>query len=553
MPGEMGPFRRWQRSLQISGSDRDRESSFTRSPGDESFRSQEGNPDLIPISLVLVGFLLRLTLACFTFLNPDEILHYLLSDQASLAVAYKASLTTAHPPLLILLLYYWRLLGRSEWILRLPSVLGGTGFCWMMFLWLKKVANRSTSLAGLVLLLFSPSLIHLSSEVRQYSILLCFSASALYFLECALFKSSACMMLLSFIALYLALLTHYSALLFALTIAIYALFRMHHATSARVAIPWIIGQLVALALCVFLYATHISRLKSTGLSQEIADTWLRTSIYHPGHDHLVGFVFRTTIRLFHFLFSQGAFGVLGFLCFLVAVAGLWIGDRRFPQAPGKPSSRQIGLLLVLPFVINCSLALAGLYPYGGTRHNAVLAGFAMSGIAIGFTRWADHGRWAKLLALGLALVVCNLFPNPTGAYIQPKNQSKKLMAEAIQFVRQQIPPGSMLITDNGGGLSLSYYLCHQRVVQYEHPFQPFLQSNCGGFQVITPAPNFAALPDRSTPGAIESFLRETPAAQVWFFQAGWIVDKVHNPQTRLQQIGCDSPREFGQNILLCQL
>ena len=528
-------------------------------PGDEydrdarGFPAQKGSLQLFPVLLVIAGFLLRLIGACATFLNPDEILHYLLSDQTSVGLAYKASLTTAHPPLLILLLYYWRLLGHSEWILRLPSVLAGTAFCCMMFLWLNKVTNRFTALAGLALLLFSPSLIYLSSEVRQYSLLLCFSASALYFLECALSESSVGMMALSFIALDLALLTHYSALIFALAIAIYALFRMHRAIPARVAIAWIVGQLASLALCGFLYATHVSQLRSAGMPQEISDTWLRASIYHPGHDHLAVFVFRNTIRVFHFLFSQGAIGALGFACFLIAAARLWTGDRGISPASGKPSSRQIGLLLVLPFVINCLLGVAGLYPYGGTRHNAVLAGFAMSGIAIGCARWTGRGRRATPFILALALVICNLFPNPMGPYIQPKNQDRKLMEESVQFIRHQIPPGSFLFTDNGGGLSLSYYLCAKNVVQYEEPFQPFLQSNCSGYQVITPAPIFEAGPDRAKLKSIESYVRATPGVQMWFFQAGWIVDKEHDFQALAQQIGCRDSQKFGRNILLCQL
>lgn len=513
--------------------------------------SQKGTPGLLPISLVLTGLLLRFGLAWSTFLNPDEILHYLLADQPSLRLAYEASLTTAHPPLLILFLYYWRMLGHAEWILRLPSVLAGTAFCWITFLWLSKVASRSAALTGLALLLFSPSLIHLSAEVRQYALLLCFSAAALYFLERAFSEKSVRMIPLSFVALYLALLTHYSALIFALSIGIYALIRLIRGNTAGMAITWTIGQAIALALCVFLYATHISRLRTSGQPLEI-ETWLASSIYHPGHDHLVIFIFRTTIRVFHFLFSQGAIGVLGFLCFLIGVTGLWIGGRRFASVPGKPSSRQLGLLLVLPFVINCALALAGVYPYGGTRHNALLAGFAMSGIAIGLSRWTDHERWGKplVLVLALILVICNVFPNPTGAYIQPRNQSRKRMEESVEFMRQQIPPGAVLLTDNGGGLSLSYYLCHQRVIQYELPFHPFLQSDCSGLHVITPAPNFKSLPDRSSLSTIDPYV--TPTAQVWFFQAGWIAGKEDVRRTLLQT-GCHDPRWFGQNILLCQL
>src|ERR1041385_6977029 len=86
---------------------------------------QNRSHSLIPLLLILAGFLLRFGLAWFTFLNPDEILHYLLADQPPLQQAYQASLTPAPPPLLILFLYYWRMVGHSEWLLRLPSVLAG--------------------------------------------------------------------------------------------------------------------------------------------------------------------------------------------------------------------------------------------------------------------------------------------------------------------------------------------------------------------------------------------------------------------------------------------
>lgn len=519
--------------------------------------SQNRSFGLILYLLILAGFLLRFGLAWFTFLNPDEILHYLLADQPSLQQAYQASLTTAHPPLLILFLYYWRMIGYSDWFLRLPSVLAGTAFCWIMFLWLSRVASRAAALTVLALLLFSPSLIHLSSEVRQYAFLLLFCAAALYFLERALSENSARMMLLSSLALYLALLTHYSSLIFAVSAGIYALIRLYRRNSSggkgdAMLIAWVGGQLLALGLCVFLYVTHLSRLKSSGQPLEI-ETWLSSSIYHPGRDHVIVFILRTTIRLFHFLFSQGAVGVAGFLMFAIGVAGLCAGSRRFAASTGKPSSRQLALLLMLPLVINCAMAIAGIYPYGGTRHNAILAGFAMSGIAIGLSRWTEPGAWGRPLAvlLVLILVICNVFPNPTGAYIQPRNQNRKLMEQSVEFMRREIPQGSVLFTDNGGGLSLSYYLCQRRVIQYTLPFQPFLQSDCGGLQVITPAPNFKVLPNRSTLGEIETRAKETPR-QIWFFQAGWIAGKEDIRRTLLET-GCRDPRKFGQNILLCQL
>src|SRR5690348_11612460 len=76
--------------------------------------------------LIAAGLFLRLRLAWLTFLNPDEALHYFLAYQPSLKLAYEASLTTAHPPLMVIFLHYWSLPGRSEFFLRLPFLIAGT-------------------------------------------------------------------------------------------------------------------------------------------------------------------------------------------------------------------------------------------------------------------------------------------------------------------------------------------------------------------------------------------------------------------------------------------
>src|SRR5215469_1002218 len=179
---------------------------------------QAARSRLLLLSLLVMASLLRLWNAAYRYLNADEALHYLLSVQTSVVASYRASLTTVHPPLLILFLYYWGKMGHSELFLRLPSLVAGILFCWVMFAWLRCVSNYSTALLAFVLLLFSPALIQLSSEVRQYGLLLLFCASGLYFLDRAVQEESVRLMLLSTIALYLALLTHYSSLIFALTL-----------------------------------------------------------------------------------------------------------------------------------------------------------------------------------------------------------------------------------------------------------------------------------------------------------------------------------------------
>src|SRR5947209_7103806 len=94
------------------------------------------------LALIAVGTVVRLHLAWRTFLNPDEALHYFVSAQSSFGAAYQASLTMAHPPLMIFLLHGWTRLGTSEFFLRLPFAIAGIIFCCVMFLWVKQVAGQ---------------------------------------------------------------------------------------------------------------------------------------------------------------------------------------------------------------------------------------------------------------------------------------------------------------------------------------------------------------------------------------------------------------------------
>src|SRR5436305_15194035 len=138
---------------------------------------------LLASCLLTAGFLVRAIWAASVFLNADEAMHYVLSNQPSFALTYHTTLSTSHPPLFIILLHYWSRVGTSEFILRLPSLLAGTAFCWVIFLWLKQVTDTTTAVIGLSLALFSPALIYLSAELRQYSLLLFFYAVRLSLLD----------------------------------------------------------------------------------------------------------------------------------------------------------------------------------------------------------------------------------------------------------------------------------------------------------------------------------------------------------------------------------
>jgi Dolichyl-phosphate-mannose-protein mannosyltransferase len=512
-------------------------------------------PGLV-LLLLVAGLFLRLRLAWLTFLDPDEALHYFLSIQPSLALAYRATLTTAHPPLMVLLLHYWSYLGDSEFVLRLPFVIAGTLFCLTMFRWVEIVAGSNAGFITLVLFLFSPPLISLSAEIRQYSLLLLFCAGCLYFLEMALAENAGKWMAPSMAALYLALLTHYSALIFAAAAGIYGLLRLfRNKLPAPVTAVWIAGQAGALGICGFLFLTHISPLRKSGLPSEIASTWLRRSIFHPREDHVAIFAVSRTTRVFCYLFSHGTIGVLALGLFLCAVM-LLLWQTHSNQ--NKPSPRELGSLFASPVLIALAAGVAGIYPYGGTRHDVVLALFAMPAIAVGLNRleidrMKTFGRWGGAFLLGIALLICNFFPSPLGPYISPANQNRRWMALGMKFLKS-MPPDSVILTDSQGSLVLSYYLCGKSSAVPFVPTNSLLQSRCGDYNLITSARTQQRFERSAFPEILNDAWQLAPTQKtLWLFQTGWIDDKEQDWIAELRQLGCDHPRNFGPNILTCQL
>jgi Dolichyl-phosphate-mannose-protein mannosyltransferase len=510
-----------------------------------------------PLLLILAGLMVRLIGASSKFLNADEAMHYLLAMQPSLADAYRASLGTAHPPLLILFLHYWGVLSHAEFFLRLPSVLAGTAAGWFVYLWLRDVADRTTALIAMSLVLFSPALIYTSAEVRQYALLLCFTSVTLYLLDRALMTCSPRLMLASAMTLYLALFTHYAAIIFAASIAIYGLLRIADMQpKASFVATWTGAQAGGVAITAVLWRTHISVIRHRALAQDVAQSYLRSSLFHRGQENVFVFLTRANLRLFHFLFSQGAVSALGMLLFVVGIA-LLLRTRDSGNRGGGPSARQIGILLLLPFVINCVAALIGAYPYGGTRHDSYLAIFAIPAIAFAVMRWRPNQRWARPLVIAIALAICNFTVVPAGSYIRPETQKRELMQQAVAYLRDSATPGSIVLTDYESGLLLSYYVCGADITHTGELTEFFYISQCGGYQSASLRPRLWVFRADTFPMQLQKLVKNEPARfrgrEVWLFQAGFIVDREPEFQTTLGRYGCASPRRFGSNIVVCRI
>jgi hypothetical protein len=514
----------------------------------------------LPLLVLVVAAVARLIPAKAYFLNPDEALHFLAASQTSLSLTYRAALTNAHPPLLILILHYWKTLGQSEFMLRMPSVLAGVAGCWLFYLWLSEVRDRSVALLGLLLMSFAPSLIALSAEVRQYALLLFFVTACLFLSERAIRNNSSRLMVLFSLSLYGALLTHYSSLLFALSIGIYVLIRLLRTPERRAPlVTWALGQAGAIALIIYFLSTHVRRLKAMGMPQEIAETWLRKSIFHPGEQKLIAFVPGQTLRVFTYLFSHGLVGTIFLLAFLVGIIML-LRTEPSPVREG-PTPRELAALLILPFLANCGAALLGIYPYGGTRHGAVVAPFAIAGAAIGLATLSTKigakssplaSLASTLLPVGVLLALCNFFPAPP-PLIKAKNHSGHLIRAAIDYLHQSAPPGSVVFADYESGLLMGYYGCGHGIVQIFPPVERFARGDCGSYTTISARPEEWRFKADNLRGELQSAAasNQLPAGtKVWLFDAGWINDLA---PAISRGADCAEPRFFGENILICQL
>jgi hypothetical protein len=510
--------------------------------------------DLCAALVVAVGFCWRIWLAHATFFNVDEAWHYSVANQDSLPHAYQASLTLYHPPLLVLVLYFWKSLGTSDLMLRLPCVIAGTVFCWIYYKWLSTMFGRTVAWIGLLLVTFLPTLIAISADLRQYAFLLMFAAASALFLERALAKNSAGAMFLSSACLLLAMLSHYSAFLFAVSIGGYAILRMlTQRVSPAVIAAWIAGQAAGLALAGFLYVTHIAKLKveptAGSDAHQYADWYLSQFYYHAGHDHLLPFLFRGTFGIFRFVFG---WVIIGHLATLLFVAGVVLLLRHKSATAEKPHAPLVGVLLLLPFALNWIAVDAGFYPYGRTRQCIFLAIFAVAGVSVALARIAKE-RIGPALALAAAIVIlCQVFGTPPGRDMLPlADQRHEHMDQALAFIRHEVSPQDVIFLNKSTEFQLAHYLCDQKPVAFDRSVAGFESFQCHGFRVISTFPNDDAILLETFPSKWREMAHAyglNTGSKVWVVQGGWTRALAESLRARFPELLDLEAHSFGQYL-----
>lgn len=508
------------------------------------------HPDALAAVILAAGLGLRLYVAAGSYLNPDEAIHYVLVHQPSLFAAYKASLTNAHPPLIYVILYFWQFLGHSELMLRLPSVLAGTAFCWVLYKWVNTLFGRAASLAAIILGAFSPSLISLSAQVRAYAVMLVCVAGALYFLERALQDVSVREIWLFSACLYLAILSHYSVAFFTLAVGVYALARIIEARPKWSFIAaWAAGQAIAAAIYAALYFTHVSKIKPGEMEQ-----WANpheNAFFHGGSESLAAFTLRKSGAIFRFLFLEDYiyWGLLA--VFAGAVVLLFFNASIARKAPLR-RWWPVALLLLIPFVAEWGGALARVYPYTGSRQSVFLAPFVFAALGAAFARLSEEKLWPPMFIAGLIVLAGQVSPVRFEPYFSTADSSASQMASAMKYVRATVPQNEAILADLQSSVLLSYYLCDRgNIYLPATPSSQFVQSRCGGYSVISTGDqtwkftpdNFAA---RFAQAAAMYQLK--PNDTVWVFQSGWGANLNTELPWFILKYRCLVSQNFGANI-----
>jgi hypothetical protein len=451
--------------------------------------------ELIALVIIGVGFAIRLLLAINSFLNPDEIIHFMTADQSSLAKACEESIGCQHPPLHYVFLYFWRFFGRSDFLLRLPSLLMGTALLWIVFKWLSLIFSPAAGLLGLGMMTFSPEIVLLSTEVRGYVILLLLVFSAFDCLERSLREQTPRMMAFFSVLLVLAILTDYSAVWLALVLGFYVLVRvLRKELSANNRYMWFGGQAAVAVVGLVLFQAQIPAFRQSGAQQFARESWLRASYFHPGADNLLLFLARNTVAVFQFLLSSRVLGIAALLLFVVAVIWLFLTRSSRLALAGKsepPANQDYALLIALPFVVAAGLALTGLVPYGGTRHSLLPAVFGFVGLSFILAQFMRHRLAPALLATAVLGPIWTFTAHTAPDwYIAPRDQRSSLMWEAMAYVRQVTPANGFVFSDDQSQVLLTRYLCggKQRAAQL-HP-RGFIEFDCEGSTGVPPVPRF---------------------------------------------------------------
>ncbi|MGH9685826.1 MAG: glycosyltransferase family 39 protein [Candidatus Acidiferrales bacterium] len=497
----------------------------------------ERNSGWLALAIVAAAFGVRIFYASACYLNPDEATHFAAARPSTWFGAYQASLRLWHPPLFILVLHAFLYLGRSELILRLPSVIAGTAALWFAFAWMRRVLGEIPALAGLGFMSLFSAAISASTEVRQYGLLLLFVCAALYATERAFADRSLTWAICQGVLLAGALLTHYTAVVVLASVGLYALIRsLVDSMPRRLLWTFIAIQFVLAGILGWLYFAQIRRWIPV---DAVGTSYLSPYFYNAGHETLLAYTGRAFTGTFAYASGARHLALPFLLAFLAGIAALL--TERF-KAP-----RLLPLLLLTPFVLGFAAGVAKVFPFTGTRHEAYLLPFLVAGIAAALM-WLPR-RQAALVLLVVAVVGSPLWLIRATPDNNPRLMPKSDMTAAIKYMRRAIPRGSLVFVDYGTRDVLGYYLARKDKSLDTWRSKTPAEEQLGDYRIVVPrirASNFR--PDQVLEPVAESArtLRVPPGDPLWIVSVPWVWSPPLASELPAVKVGNVKSKQFGR-------
>jgi hypothetical protein len=431
--------------------------------------------------VVLAGFCLRIQRAGLAYLNGDETQIMFAPLQHGLIRVYSAAQRFPYGPLMNFVLHFMTFFGSSELYFRMPSVIAGTLLIFVGYKWVAETFGKSAGLVTGCILAFAPPLVILSVQVRHYITHALFVACSLYCLERALREKSRRWMGYFGVALLLAVLTMYMSIWYIAALGVYAILCFLLEEIPRsVIVEWVKTQAAVAFVLIVAYTTHLHKLRGNGAESFARDGWLRSSYFHPESQTVLHFLRDATDNLFGYVFANAALGKWMIFVFLIGIGVILWGKAGIPGKRKTPA-----LSLVLPLAVTAAAGTVGIYPYGGSRHDAFVAVFVVAGISIAVSALA-RGKAVVLLLIAACLIPIWL-ATAQRHYLDELPRVCKIgqMQSALKYLSSRDPRPQVLLVDQIGGNTINYYICHGQFDQWR-PVGPDSNTyRCAGYQILT--------------------------------------------------------------------
>lgn len=211
--------------------------------------------------ITLAGLFFRLWRLSHHSAWTDEFFTLFVAQQSILDNIRASFFYNVHPPLYTLMMHFVIYMGKSEFILRLPSVIFGVITIPLSYLLAKELFNRKVGLITALILALSPLHIWMSQEARPYTLLPLLIIVCIYFFIKYLRTCEPRFLAYYIISIIVSLLTHYFTLFIVLTTNVFIF--LYFKKYKHILRNWVVYQIPIFVLMVILIPFTFSSYGST--------------------------------------------------------------------------------------------------------------------------------------------------------------------------------------------------------------------------------------------------------------------------------------------------